>query len=81
MMELPFQIRDLDVDGGIDGSIRQSIELNWFRFRESPTNTSFFPLNFSNNAVAFNLDITEKPSTANCKLLVRLILNTVCVCV
>ena len=41
--------------GGICDWTKQTIETHWFRFSESPTNTSLLPLSLSNNAVALNL--------------------------
>ena len=41
--------------GGMADWSRQTMDSHWFRFKESPTNISLFPLNFSSNSFALNL--------------------------
>ena len=55
LYKLPFKLLDFIKLEGIDDSIKQTSETHWFRFKESPTNTSRLSLSLSRSALAPNL--------------------------
>lgn len=58
-------------EGAKEDSTMHTIDIHWFLFRESPTNTSLFPLSFSINAVALNLWLFHQLKTVNKSKLAR----------